>query len=165
VGVGDYGSRLAARLIYAGHDVTLIARGKTLERLQTEGLTATPGGSTFQTAIHIDVVRATDNPTAVGPVDVVLMCVKLYHLDDAIEVASPLVGPHTTVLGVQNGVTAADRLSARFGAERVVGVASATALAIGAWTRGTGASTTALVQAFKDAGVNVVAHDHVMEAI
>ena len=33
VGVGDFGSRLAARLIRAGHDVTLIARGKTLERL------------------------------------------------------------------------------------------------------------------------------------
>lgn len=165
VGVGDYGSRLAARLIHAGQDVTLIARGKTLERLQTEGLTTTPGGSTLQTAMHIDVVRATDNPTAVGPVDVVLMCVKLYQLDAAMEVASPLVGPHTTVLGVQNGVTAADRLSTRFGAERVVGVAPATALAIGEWPRGTSARTTALVQAFKDAGVNVVAHDNVMEAI
>ena len=117
VGIGDFGSRLAARLIRAGHDVTLIARGKTLERLHTAGLTATPGGSTLQTAMHIDVVRATANPTAVGPVDVVLMCVKLYHLDAAMAVASPLVGPHTTVLGVQNGVTAADRLSARFGAD------------------------------------------------
>jgi 2-dehydropantoate 2-reductase len=165
VGVGDFGSRLAARLIHAGHDVTLIARGKTLERLQTEGLTATPGGSTFQTAMHIDVVRVTDNPTAVGPVDVVLMCVKLYQLDDAMAVASPLLGPHTTVLGVQNGVTAADRLSARFGAARVVGVASATTLAIGAWPRGTNARTTALVQLFKEAGINAVAHDHVIEAI
>lgn len=165
VGVGDYGSRLAARLIHAGHDVTLIARGKTLERLQTAGLTATPGGSTLQTAMHIAVVRATDKPTAVGPVEVVLMCVKLYQLDDAMEVASPLVGPHTTVVGVQNGVTAADHLSARFGAERVVGVASATALAIGEWPRGTSARTTALVQAFTDAGVYAVAHDHVMEAI
>ena len=165
VGVGDYGSRLAARLIHAGQDVTLIARGKTLERLQTAGLTATQGGSTFQSAMHIDVVRATDNPTAVGPVDVVLMCVKLYQLDDAMAVASPLVGPHTTVLGLQNGVTAADRLSARFGAERVVGVASATALAIGEWPRGTSARTTTLVQTFKDAGINVVAHAHVIEAI
>jgi len=60
VGVGDYGSRLAARLIHAGQDVTLNARGKTLERLQTEGLTTTPGGSTLQTAMYIDVVRATD---------------------------------------------------------------------------------------------------------
>jgi 2-dehydropantoate 2-reductase len=99
-GVGDYGSRLAARLIHAGQDMTLIARGKTLERLHTAGPTATPGGSTLQTAMHIDVVRATDNPAAVGPVDMVLMCVKLYQLDNVMAVASPLVGPHTTVLGV-----------------------------------------------------------------
>jgi 2-dehydropantoate 2-reductase len=115
--------------------------------------------------MHIDVVHATDNPTAVGPVDVVLMCVKLYQLDAAMAVASPHVGPHTTVLGLQNGVTAADRLSARFGAERVVGVASATAVAIGEWPHGTSARTTALVQAFQDAGINVVAHAHVIEAI
>jgi ketopantoate reductase len=69
------------------------------------------------------------------------------------------------VLGVQNGVTAADRLSARFGVARVVGVASATTLAIGAWPRGTNARTTALVQLFKEAGINAVAHDHVIEAI
>jgi len=70
VGVGDYGSRFAAGLIQSGQDVTLIARGKTLERLTTAGLTATKGPT--PPAMHIDVVHATDNPTAVGPVDVVL---------------------------------------------------------------------------------------------
>jgi 2-dehydropantoate 2-reductase len=165
VGVGNYGSRFAARLIQAGQDVTLIARGKTLERLQTEGLTATAGGSTLRTAMHIDVVRATDNPTAVGPVDMVLLCVKLYQLDEAMEVASPLMGPDTTILGFQNGVTAADRLIARFGAARVVGVAPATVLAIGELPRGTSARTTAIVQVFKDADVNVMEHDNVIEAI
>jgi 2-dehydropantoate 2-reductase len=43
VGVGDYGSRFAAWLMQSGQDVTLIARGKTLERLRTHGLTATKG--------------------------------------------------------------------------------------------------------------------------
>lgn len=163
VGVGDYGSRLAAWLITSGQDVTLIARGKTLERLQTTGLTTTQGSTT--PAMHIDVVHATDNPTAVGPVDVVLLCVKLYQLEEAMAVTSPLVGPDTMVLGVQNGVTAEDRLITRFGAERVVGVAPAQPLAIGEWPRGTSARTTALVQAFKEAGANVVEHANVMEAI
>jgi len=165
VGVGNYGSRLAARLIQAGQDVTLIARGKTLERLKTEGLTATKGGSMLQAAMHLDVVHATDNPTAVGPVDMVLMCVKLYQLDDAMEIASPLVGPHTTILGFQNGVTAADRLIARFGAARMVGVAPATTLAISEWPCGTSARTTTIVQVFNDADINVKEHDHVVEAI
>src|SRR5262244_2191517 len=166
VGVGDYGSRFAARLIQSGQDVTLIARGKTLERLKTEGLTATKDG--FTSEMHIDAVNATNDPISVGPVDVVLMCVKLYQLDDAMEVASPLVGPNTTVLGFQNGVTAEDRLIQRFGAAHVVGVATGVAsvpLAIGEWPRGTSARTTAIVQVFRDADLNVVEHDNVMEPI
>jgi 2-dehydropantoate 2-reductase len=166
VGVGDYGSRFAAWLIQAGQDVTLIARGKTLERLRREGLTATQGGVT--PAVHINTVNATDDPTSLGPVDVVLMCVKLYQLDGAMEVASPLVGPDTTILGLQNGVTAADRLIQRFGAAHVVGVATTVAsvpLSIGELPRGTSARTTAIVQVFKEAGVNVVESDNVLEAI
>jgi hypothetical protein len=50
----------------AGQDVILIARGKTLERLRTHGLTATQG--TVTPAMHLDTVRATDDPTSVGPV-------------------------------------------------------------------------------------------------
>jgi 2-dehydropantoate 2-reductase len=166
VGVGDYGSRFAAWLIQSGQDVTLIARGKTLERLRTQGLTATKG--TVTPAMHIDTVRATDDPTSVGPVDVVLMCVKLYQLDDAMEVASPLIGADTTVLGFQNGVTAEDRLIQRFGAAQVVGVATTLAsvpLTIGEWPRGTSARTRAIVQVFKEAGINVVESDNVLEAI
>lgn len=167
VGVGDYGSRFAAWLIQSGQDVTLIARGKTLERLRTEGLTATKGTITPET--HVDHVNATDDPTSVGPVDLVLMCVKLYHLDDAMEVASPLVGTNTTIMGFQNGVTAEDRLIKRFGAERVVGVGASAGqvpLAIGELPSGTSARTTELVRVFKKAGgVNVVEHDNVMEAI
>ncbi len=167
VGVGDYGSRFAAWLIQSGQDVTLIARGKTLERLRSQGLTATKG--TITAATHIDHINATDDPTAVGPVDLVLMCVKLYHLDDAMEVASPLVGPNTTLMGFQNGVTAEDRLISRFGADRVVGVGASAGqvpLAIGELPKGTSARTAELVEVFKSAGgVNVVEHDNVMQAI
>jgi 2-dehydropantoate 2-reductase len=118
--------------------------------------------------MHIDTVRATDDPTSVGAVDVVLMCVKLYQLDDAMDVASPLAGPDTTVLGLQNGVTAEDRLIQRFGAEHVVGVGTTVAsvsLTIGEWPRGTSARTTAIVQVFKEAGINVVESDNVLQAI
>ena len=166
VGVGNYGSRFAARLIQAGQDVTLIARGRTLERLRTQGLTATQ--STITPAMHLDTVQATDDPTSVGPVDVVCMCVKLYQLDNAIEVASPLVGPDTTILGFQNGVTAADRLIKHFGAAYVVGVGTGVAsvpLTIGEFPQGMSARTSAIVQVFKEAGINVVESDNVLEAI
>ena len=166
VGVGDYGSRIAAQLIAFGEDVTLIARGKTLERLKTEGLTATKGPIT--PGIHIQDVSATDDTSSVGPVDVVLMCVKLYQLDDAMEAASPLFGEDTAVLGFQNGVTAEDRLITRFGAAHVLGVASGAGplpLSIGELPRGNSERTTAIVQILKGANVNVVEHDNVREAI
>jgi len=166
VGVGNYGSRFAARLIQAGQDVTLIARGRTLERLRTHGLPATQSPTT--PAMPLATVRATDDPTSVGPVDVVCMCVKLYQLDDAMDVARPLVGPDTTILGLQNGVTAEDRLITRFGAAHVVGVGMGLAsvpLAIGEFPHGTSARTRAIVQVFKEAGLHVVESANVLEAI
>ena len=75
VGIGDYGSRFGTRLTASGADVTLIARGKTLERLQSQGLSSTR--SSLTPAMSVDRVNATDDCAAVGPVDVVLMCVKL----------------------------------------------------------------------------------------
>jgi len=96
------------------------------------------------------------------------MCVKLYQLDDAMEVASSLVGPNTTVLGFQNGVTAEDRLIKHFGAAHVVGVGTGLAsvpLTIGEFPHGMSARTSAIVQVFKEAGINVVESDNVLEAI
>jgi 2-dehydropantoate 2-reductase len=97
------------------------------------------------------------------------MCVKLYQLDDAMEVASPLVGSNTTVMGMQNGVTAEDRLIKRFGAERVVGVGTSSGqvpLSIGELPSGTSTRTAEIVKIFKEAGgVNIVEHESVMEAI
>lgn len=119
--------------------------------------------------MHIDNINATDDPASVGPVDLVLMCVKLYQLADAMEIASPLVGPNTTVMGFQNGVTAEDLLIKRFGAERVAGVGASAGqvpLSIGELPRGKSAQTAELVKVFKEAGgVNVVEHENVMEAI
>lgn len=46
VGIGDYGGRFAARLTNSGADVTLIARGQTLERLRREGLNSTASSLT-----------------------------------------------------------------------------------------------------------------------
>ena len=167
VGVGDYGSRFAAWLIRAGQDVTLIARGRTLERLQAEGLTATRGPNTPE--VHIEKVDASGDAKAVGHVELVLMFVKLYQLDDAMETASSLVGPNTTVMGFQNGVTGEDRLVERFGSERVVGVgtsAGSLPLSIGELPRGRSERTAAIAEVFKEAGgVNVVDHENVMEAI
>ena len=166
LGVGDYGSRFAAQLMEAGEDVTLIARGKTLERLKSEGLSATQGPDT--PVMHVKEVKATDDATSVGPVDLLIMAVKLYQLDDAMEAASPVVGDQTTILGFQNGVTSEDLLSRRFGTEHVLGVAASAGslpLTIGELPKGTSERTSKIVQVLKNAGANVVEHDNVLESI
>src|SRR3569833_2753288 len=87
---GYYGARLAA----AGHDVYFIARGAHREAMEKNGLTLErPEGN-----IHIPKPNVTDDPTKVGPVDIVLFAVKLWDTENAADATRPMVGPHTRVI-------------------------------------------------------------------
>ena len=116
-GVGGYfGGRLAA----AGEDVTFLARGAHLAALQQGGLRITsPMGD-----VHLPSVQATDRPQAIGPVDVVLFTVKLYDVDASAATLSPLIGPDTVVITLQNGVDAVDMVAKHVGQHHVVGGAA-----------------------------------------
>jgi len=65
--------------------------------------------------------HATDDPAAIGPVDLVLLAVKGWQVPEAIETMRPLVGPGTLVVPLLNGVEAPDQLAAAFGAHRILG--------------------------------------------
>ena len=59
---------------------------------------------------------------AIGdPFDLVLLAVKSYSLDEAMEQFAPAVGPKTAILPVINGMSHIDWLAARFGDDRVLG--------------------------------------------
>jgi 2-dehydropantoate 2-reductase len=60
-------------------------------------------------------VAATDDPSAVGPVDLVIFAVKLFDTDSAAAAMAPLVGPGTRVLTLQNGIDSAALLRQRLG--------------------------------------------------
>jgi 2-dehydropantoate 2-reductase len=66
-------------------------------------------------------VEATDDPAQVGPVDVVLVGVKAWQVEEAARVMGPLVGPQTFVVPLQNGVEAPAQLAAVLGTEHVLG--------------------------------------------
>jgi 2-dehydropantoate 2-reductase len=66
-------------------------------------------------------VKATDDPRSIGPVDVVLFCVKLGDTESAARSLLPIVQPGTTILSLQNGVQKDDMLRAIFGAAAVIG--------------------------------------------
>jgi 2-dehydropantoate 2-reductase len=63
----------------------------------------------------------TDDPAAVGPVDVVLVGVKAWQVPGAAEAMRPLVGGRTFVVPLQNGIEAPEQLAAVLGTDRVLG--------------------------------------------
>jgi 2-dehydropantoate 2-reductase len=100
VGAGGVGGYFGGRLAAAGADVTFLARGAHLEAMRTRGLRIdSPKGN-----VHLPHVNATDDPAAIGPVDVVFFTVKLYDSEAATSMLPPLVGPDTAVIPFQNGV-------------------------------------------------------------
>jgi 2-dehydropantoate 2-reductase len=118
-GAGAVGSYLGSRLAAARADVHLVARGAHLEALREKGLTlVTPDGVTTT------AVWATDDPASIGPVDLVLFCVKSYDTDDAVEQLPPLVGPDTAVISIQNGIGNEAKIAAKIGDEHVLGAAT-----------------------------------------
>ena len=115
VGPGGLGGRYGVILAQAGEEVSLIARGAHLRAIREKGLTLRDG--------DVDVtveIPATDDPSEVGPVDLVLFCVKTYDLGAAAEQTRPMVGDDTMVLTVLNGVDSVERLARILGKDCVI---------------------------------------------
>ena len=117
IGAGGVGGYFGARLQAAGSDVAFVARGAHLDALRERGLRVeSPKGD-----LHLAHVQATDNPATVGVVDAVLLTVKMYDLDAASRMLTPLIGRDTVVVTLQNGVEAIDIVAGQVGREHVAG--------------------------------------------
>ena len=117
VGAGGVGGGFGAALAKAGADVTFIARGAHLAAMKSKGLKVeSPRGDT-----HLVPTQATDDPKTVGPVDVVLFCVKLWDVESAGAAIKPMVAADTAVIPLQNGVDASERLAPILGRQAVMG--------------------------------------------
>jgi 2-dehydropantoate 2-reductase len=116
-GTGGYFGGLVAR---AGEEVSFIARGAQLEAIQQNGLTVKSrlsGNFTLP-------VRATADPGEIGPVDLVLFCVKAYDNPVAANLIRPLIGPETVVLSVQNGIDNEQQIGEVVGHQHLIGAVS-----------------------------------------
>jgi len=118
MGSGGVGGFYGGRLANAGCDVTFVARGAHLAALRANGLTIEnqPQGN-----IHLPKVKVTDDPATIGPVDLVIIAVKLWGTEAAARAVKPIVGPDTAVLSLQNGVIKDDILRREFGDGAVMG--------------------------------------------
>lgn len=116
VGAGAMGAIFGARFAQAGHDTHLVDVAVPLvDTINSDGVTVVRGDDETVTQ-----VPATTDPASVGPVDLVVFCVKCYHTPSAAEAARPLVDSSTVVASLQNGWGNGDVLAGVFPPEQIV---------------------------------------------
>jgi 2-dehydropantoate 2-reductase len=98
-GAGAVGSHFAVRLALAGHDVSCVMRGPHLEAVKAKGLTLRVGETGFSAK-----VKASDNPAALGPQDLVISTLKANALGSLVTGLPPLLRDDTAIVFAQNGI-------------------------------------------------------------
>lgn len=107
-GVGGVGGYFGGRLAMSGNDVTFIARGNHLENIKRNGLRVDSINGDF----IIPKAHATNDPSSIGHVDLVLVAVKAWQVPDAARAIKPIL---------LNGVEAVSQLAAEIGNEKIAG--------------------------------------------
>ncbi|HTM85117.1 MAG TPA: 2-dehydropantoate 2-reductase [Mycobacterium sp.] len=129
IGCGAMGAIYAAKLAAAGNDVVVIDRDATVAQINAHGLRVTGPDSDQVVAVRAATVAPAE------PMDLVVLAVKAADVTGAAGQAVPMLGAHTLVLTIQNGLGSAELVADIVGAQRVaVGIASG----FGASRRGPG---------------------------
>jgi 2-dehydropantoate 2-reductase len=175
VGAGALGGYFGGCLARAGGDVTFLVRPRRAEQLARTGLAIISPYGDF--TVPARIVLAGDIQ---GPFDHILVGVKSYSLDQAMDEFAPAVGANTMILPILNGLRHLDWLTAKFGRERVLGGRSNVSAGLDADGRvvqflpnrdlafgeiGGGASerTQALAAVFQHADINGTASEIIMQ--
>ncbi len=116
LGAGALGCAIGGSLAEAGNDVVLINRNPAhVDAIRAHGLRMRgPAGE------RCVAVRAERDCAGLAPAELVIVLVKSFHTQEAIRAATPLIGPDTVVLSLQNGLGHEDILAEAVGRERVV---------------------------------------------
>ena len=99
VGAGAIGCWLGARFAAAGHNVSVFARGATLDALREHGLRLTDGGE-----VHAYPICADEDASALGTQDLVIVAVKAPAMAAVAPVVGVMTGADTIVVPAMNGV-------------------------------------------------------------
>ena len=118
MGAGGVGGLFGGRLAHAGCDVTFVARGAHLTAMREHGLLieSEAYGNTL-----LKPVKVTDDALTAGTPDLIIFGVKLWDTEAVAQSLKPIVGAHTAVLSLQNGVVKDDILRGVFGDHAVMG--------------------------------------------
>ena len=99
IGAGGTGGSIGAYMTQSGKDVTLIARGEHLKRIQEQGLkmeTTSKGNYTVQPIKACDMEHYEEQP------DIIFVCVKGYSLEDTIPFIERVAKETTIVIPILN---------------------------------------------------------------
>jgi 2-dehydropantoate 2-reductase len=99
-GAGAIGGYMAVKLVQAGADVSLVARGPHLAAMRDSGLTLIEEDGQETTV----AVRASDDPAELGVQDYVIVTLKAHSVPPVVARMQPLIGPNTTIVSGVNGV-------------------------------------------------------------
>jgi 2-dehydropantoate 2-reductase len=127
VGAGATGGYLGIRLAAAGRDVTFLVREGRRAKIGAAGLKIrSPLGDVAITPnlITVDEIQA--------PYDVIILAVKAYQLEAALNDMRAAVGPQTMILPVLNGMGHMDRIARHFSPRNLLGCTLIVATTIGA---------------------------------
>lgn len=117
LGAGAMGSLFGGLLAEAGHDVTLLDIDEAhLEAIRRDGLRlATDAGERVVTKL-----RALRPEAAQRAPELLIVFTKTMHTEAALDAARALIGPHTSVLSLQNGLGNVERLARSVPRERIM---------------------------------------------
>lgn len=99
IGAGAIGGYLAVQLARAGEDVTVLARGGTLEALRAHGFRLRTGGEELSAKVNAEA-----DGEAIGPVDYVILTLKANAAPQVADKLPPMLGPQTAVVTAMNGL-------------------------------------------------------------
>lgn len=115
MGTGATGGYFGGLLALAGVNTHFVARGKHYRAILEDGLQIVSNQKTQHVLIHV-----TPEPDEVGPVDLLLFCVKSFDTEYAARIIEPMVAQDTVILSLQNGIDNIDKLIELYGRDQLL---------------------------------------------
>ena len=115
IGAGAVGGFYGGKLCRTGEDVHFLLRGD-YETVNSRGLRIDSADGDFTV-----YPNAHDSSEAIGPCDLVLVALKTTANEHYAKLITPLVGKHTAILCLQNGLGNCEKLAELFGMEKILG--------------------------------------------
>tara|TARA_B100000959_G_scaffold48613_1_gene49905 strand:- start:2797 stop:3702 length:906 start_codon:yes stop_codon:yes gene_type:complete len=112
---GAVGGYFGSVLSYS-NDVTFVARGEHLRKIQEYGLSV----KSVTSGNYVCWSKAYKEPPPEYKADLAIFCVKEYQNEQACEIIANSISDNTTILTLQNGLGSGEFLGQKFGSEKVV---------------------------------------------